>query len=63
MTDDEALARRRFLIINKAWGYGDTNPDHYFLALNYRLSELQGAVALPASEAPLGGRAPRCNGS
>lgn len=28
------------------WGYGDTNPDHYFLALNYRLYELQGAVAL-----------------
>jgi perosamine synthetase len=44
-TDDEALARRMYLFINKAWGYGDTNPDHYFLALNYRLSELQGAVA------------------
>lgn len=45
-TDDEALARRMFLFINKAWGYGDPNPDHYFLALNYRMSELQGAVAL-----------------
>ncbi|HMF56923.1 MAG TPA: DegT/DnrJ/EryC1/StrS family aminotransferase [Pyrinomonadaceae bacterium] len=45
-TDDEALARRIFLFINKAWGYGDPNPDHYFLALNYRLSELQSAVAL-----------------
>ncbi len=45
-TDDEALARRMFLFINKAWGYGDANPDHYFLALNYRLSELQGAVAV-----------------
>jgi perosamine synthetase len=45
-TDDEALARRMFLFINKAWGYGDANPDHYFLAPNYRLSELQGAVAL-----------------
>ncbi len=44
-TDDEALARRLFLGINKAWGYGDTRPDHYFLALNYRMSELQGAVA------------------
>lgn len=43
-TDDENLARRIFLFINKAWGYGDANPDHYFLALNYRLSELQGAV-------------------
>jgi dTDP-4-amino-4,6-dideoxygalactose transaminase len=34
-----------FLYINKAWGYGDAHPDHYFLALNYRMSELQGAVA------------------
>jgi len=45
VTDDEALARRMFLFINKAWGYGDPTPDHYFLALNYRMSELQGAVA------------------
>ncbi len=44
-TNDDALARRSFLYINKAWGYGDENPDHYFLALNYRMSELQGAVA------------------
>ncbi len=46
VTDDEQLARRMFLFINKAWGYGDSNPDHYFLAPNYRMSELQGAVAL-----------------
>jgi perosamine synthetase len=39
-------ARRMFLFINKAWGYGDPNPDHYFIALNSRLSELQGAVAV-----------------
>jgi dTDP-4-amino-4,6-dideoxygalactose transaminase len=45
-TSDPALARRSFLYINKAWGYGDKNPDHYFLALNYRMSELQGAVAV-----------------
>jgi perosamine synthetase len=45
-TSDANLARRMFLFINKAWGYGDTQPDHYFLALNYRMSELQGAVAL-----------------
>jgi dTDP-4-amino-4,6-dideoxygalactose transaminase len=45
-TDDPQLARRLFLFINKAWGYGDSNPDHYFLAMNYRMSELQGAVAL-----------------
>lgn len=46
VTDDEALARRMFLYINKAWGYGDADPDHYFMALNYRMSELQAAVAL-----------------
>jgi dTDP-4-amino-4,6-dideoxygalactose transaminase len=45
-TDDDALARRMYLFINKAWGYGDPQPDHYFIALNYRLSELQGAVAV-----------------
>lgn len=44
-TDDDALARRVFLFVNKAWGYGDKKPDHYFPALNYRLTELQGAVA------------------
>ena len=44
--DDPALARRMYLFINKAWGYGDPKPDHYFLALNYRMTELQGAVAL-----------------
>ena len=46
VSNDDALARRMYLLINKAWGYGDPNPDHYFLALNYRLSELQGAVAV-----------------
>lgn len=46
ITDDDALARRMYLFINKAWGYGDEKPDHYFLALNYRLTELQGAVAV-----------------
>ncbi len=46
LTDDDALARRMFLFINKAWGYGDAKPDHYFLSLNYRTSELEGAVAV-----------------
>jgi perosamine synthetase len=46
VTDDPALGRRLRLYVNKAWGYGDQNPDHYFLALNYRMTELQGAVAL-----------------
>jgi perosamine synthetase len=45
-TNDDELARRMNLFINKGWGYGDANPDHYFLALNYRMSELQGAVAV-----------------
>jgi perosamine synthetase len=45
-TNDNGLARRMNLFINKGWGYGDVNPDHYFLALNYRMSELQGAVAV-----------------
>jgi dTDP-4-amino-4,6-dideoxygalactose transaminase len=49
-TDDPKLARRMFLFINKAWGYGDSTPDHYFLALNYRMTELQGAVALAQIE-------------
>ncbi len=46
VTDDDDLARRMFLFINKGWGYGDEAPDHYFLALNYRLTELQGAIAV-----------------
>ncbi|HEV2037167.1 MAG TPA: DegT/DnrJ/EryC1/StrS family aminotransferase, partial [Candidatus Eremiobacteraceae bacterium] len=45
-TSDPVLARRMELFINKAWGFGDENPDHYFLALNYRMSELQGAVGV-----------------
>src|SRR5262249_56399508 len=45
-TNGAGLARRMHLFINKGWGYGDTQPDHCFLALNYRMSELQGAVAL-----------------
>lgn len=46
ITSDEALARRTFLFVNKAWGYGDEKPDHYFLAPNYRMNEITGAVAL-----------------
>lgn len=46
VTNDDALARRMFLLINKAFGYGDPNPDHYFIALNYRMNEITGAVAL-----------------
>lgn len=46
VTGDPILARRMELFINKAWGYGDDAPDHYFLALNYRMNELTGAVGV-----------------
>jgi dTDP-4-amino-4,6-dideoxygalactose transaminase len=47
---DEGLSRRMRLFIDKAWGYGDPKPDHYFLAMNYRMTELTGAVALAQFE-------------
>jgi dTDP-4-amino-4,6-dideoxygalactose transaminase len=43
---NERYFRRMRLFVDKAWGYGDPQPDHYFLALNYRMTELAGAVAL-----------------
>jgi perosamine synthetase len=43
-TDDDTVARRVRLFVNKAWPYGEQDPDHEFLALNSRMSELQGAV-------------------
>jgi len=46
VTDDDDIARHMFLFINKAWGYGDAKPDHYFMAPNYRMNEVTGAVAL-----------------
>lgn len=49
-TNNVDLARRMYLFINKAWGYGDKHPDHYFLALNYRMNELTGAVAVAQLE-------------
>lgn len=45
LTDDAGTARRLRVFVNKAWPYGEAEPDHEFLALNYRLTELQGAVA------------------
>lgn len=45
VSTNEAYNRRMTLFVDKAWGYGDPNPDHYFLAINYRMTELQGAVA------------------
>ena len=46
ISNNEKYTRRMWLFVDKAWGYGDPKPDHYFLALNYRMTELQGAVAL-----------------
>jgi dTDP-4-amino-4,6-dideoxygalactose transaminase len=48
VTDDDALARRMRVFVNKAWPYGEANPDHEFLALNYRITELQSAVLVAA---------------
>jgi len=45
VTNDDAIARHLSLFLNKGWGYEEQNPDHEFLSLNYRMSELQGAVA------------------
>jgi dTDP-4-amino-4,6-dideoxygalactose transaminase len=44
VTADEALARRARRYVNKAWDYDAPSTDHDFLALNYRMTELQGAV-------------------
>ncbi|HVT57962.1 MAG TPA: DegT/DnrJ/EryC1/StrS family aminotransferase [Thermoanaerobaculia bacterium] len=46
VTSDDLLAHRMSLFINKAWDYDSPTPDHAFLSLNYRMSELQGAVAM-----------------
>ncbi len=46
LTADPELARRARLFVNKGWPYGEPNPDHEFLAMNFRMTELQGAVLL-----------------
>ena len=46
VTDDDALAHEIRLFANKSWPYGEPNPDHRKLGLNYRISELQSAVLL-----------------
>lgn len=45
VTDDRALGERVRMFVNKAWDAASARPDHRFMALNYRMSELQGAVA------------------
>lgn len=44
ITKDAHLHERMWLFTNKGWGYNDPGPDHWFLALNYRITELQSAV-------------------
>jgi dTDP-4-amino-4,6-dideoxygalactose transaminase len=45
VSDDEKLAHHMRRYVNKAWDYWSSPTDHDFLALNYRMTELQGAVA------------------
>jgi len=44
VTDDDRLAHETRLFVNKSWPYGEANPDHRKLGLNYRITELQSAV-------------------
>jgi dTDP-4-amino-4,6-dideoxygalactose transaminase len=46
VTDDDALARRARLFADKAWPRDEEDRYTLFLAQNYRLNELQAAVAL-----------------
>lgn len=46
VTSDAEMAHRMRRFVNKAWDYDSSPTDHDFIALNYRLTELQGAVAL-----------------
>ncbi len=65
VTDDADLAHEVRLFVNKSWPYGQPDPDHCKLGLNYRITELQSAVlraqlhrlpALVAHRARLAGR-------
>jgi dTDP-4-amino-4,6-dideoxygalactose transaminase len=44
VSNDVELAHHMRRYVNKAWDYWSSPTDHDFLALNYRLTELQGAV-------------------
>jgi dTDP-4-amino-4,6-dideoxygalactose transaminase len=50
VTADEELARYAKRYVNKAWDYDASPTDHDFLALNYRMTELQGAVLVAQLE-------------
>ena len=45
VTSDDGLARAATLFRDKGFAHGDPDPDHYVLGLNYRMTELHGAVA------------------
>jgi perosamine synthetase len=60
VSDDAAFSRRIRMFVNKAWPYGEENPDHEFLALNSRMTELQGAVANGQLDKLEAGVAQRC---
>jgi len=46
LTNSDSLARRARVWADKGWNYAPEAPDHEFMGLNYRMTELQGAVAL-----------------
>ena len=46
ITAEPRHARRMRLFSDRGWGHGDADPDHDFLALNYRMNEPTGAVAV-----------------
>jgi dTDP-4-amino-4,6-dideoxygalactose transaminase len=46
ITNDDTLARRARLFADKAWPRDETNRYSLFLGQNYRMNELEGAVAL-----------------
>src|SRR5690606_38474407 len=45
ITDDAALARRMRLFADKGWPRDTDERTHLFLSVNYRMTELQAAVA------------------
>lgn len=47
---DPQLASGAQRFVDKGWGYGDPTPDHDRPGLNYRLTELQGAVGIAQLE-------------
>ncbi len=46
-SNNPKLAARVHQFMNKSRNYDDPWPDHHFLSMNFRMTELQAAVALP----------------